>query len=500
DSSDSLPDPVLKASRAVPPRPYTDMLVKNFFDSVNYHYGILHQPSFMIVYVDWWSHRREVQSLRNSSTVALTCLILRICANSTQFLSPQNSSQLESDLGDSVRDLSKSYHEAAQTISGFLSPGSGGLVNAQQLFLSATWHKGEADFVRSWHELGAAVRQAQEIGIHMDIRSDKMSEFDLEIRRRLWCALYIWDRYADRNLAALLASFSGANPDVPSHIISKILENQLARQLGEGDRPDKTNLQGKIAFVESWMSSLPPVFSVFNPHRRWDEHYPYIPFQRLQLHCVGYMTQVILLRSILLSSDIFLTERTGAEISSENMMLLHQIVDISLKAMSVSKDTFDLCFPQQAKYYMVAFCPFDNAAFLCSLLIHDVDGTMVPRRAEVVQAVGQALHIAHRLRGFTKMGDTTWSILSTLKSRITLYPLERELIEETESTGTQLAKDGVELGVDSFHHSKLNDQFQSILDEDLRFVENTLATDSAEFLEMDLGILDGVWNWDRVGF
>ncbi|UKZ76908.1 hypothetical protein TrVFT333_004623 [Trichoderma virens FT-333] len=165
DSSDSLPDPVLKASRAVPPRPYTDMLVKNFFDSVNYHYGILHQPSFMIVYVDWWSHRREVQSLRNSSTVALTCLILRICANSTQFLSPQNSSQLESDLGDSVRDLSKSYHEAAQTISGFLSPGSGGLVNAQQLFLSATWHKGEADFVRSWHELGAAVRQAQEIGI-----------------------------------------------------------------------------------------------------------------------------------------------------------------------------------------------------------------------------------------------------------------------------------------------------------------------------------------------
>ncbi|UKZ51078.1 hypothetical protein TrVGV298_004833 [Trichoderma virens] len=315
DSSDSLPDPVLKASRAVPPRPYTDMLVKNFFDSVNYHYGILHQPSFMIVYVDWWSHRREVQSLRNSSTVALTCLILRICANSTQFLSPQNSSQLESDLGDSVRDLSKSYHEAAQTISGFLSP-----------------------------------------------------------------------------------------------------------------------------------------------------------------------------------------ERTGAEISSENMMLLHQIVDISLKAMSVSKDTFDLCFPQQAKYYMVAFCPFDNAAFLCSLLIHDVDGTMVPRRAEVVQAVGQALHIAHRLRGFTKMGDTTWSILSTLKSRITLYPLERELIEETESTGTQLAKDGVELGVDSFHHSKLNDQFQSILDEDLRFVENTLATDSAEFLEMDLGILDGVWNWDRVGF
>lgn len=289
-------------------------------------------------------------------------------------------------------------------------------------------------------------------------------------------------------------------PDVPSHIVSKILENQLARQLSEGDYLDKTNLQSKVAFVESWMSSLPAVFNVVNPDRRWDADYPYIPFQRLQLHCVGYMTQAILLRSILVSSEIFSVERTEAQISSETMALLHQIVDISLKAMSVSRDTFDLCFPQQAKYYMVAFCPFDNAALLCSLLIHDIGGTMVPRRTEVVHAVGQALHIAHRLRGFTKMGDATWSILSTLKSRINLYPLERELIEETESTGTHIAKDGVELDVDSLHSSKLSEHFPSISDEDLQFMENTLAADGTGFLEMDLGILDGVWNWDRVGF
>ncbi|KAL7952910.1 N-terminal binuclear Zn cluster-containing/DNA binding domain-containing protein [Trichoderma compactum] len=513
DSPEALPDPIVKASRAVPPRPYTDILVKFFFDNVNYHYGILHQPSFMVIYVDWWCHRREAQSLRNASTIALTCLILRICANSTQFLPPQTSSQLELDLGDSVQNLSKSYHDAAQIISGFLSPGSGGLVNAQQLFLSATWHKGEADFVRSWHELGAAVRQAQEIGIHMDVRSDKMSEFDLEIRRRLWCALYTWDKYmtASFNRPPMIQSDAPVSlpnpaldqsniPDVPSHIVSKILENQLARQLSEGDYLDKTNLQSKVAFVESWMSSLPAVFSVVNPDRRWDADYPYIPFQRLQLHCVGYMTQAILLRSILVSSEIFSVERTEAEISSETMALLHQIVDISLKAMSVSRDTFDLCFPQQAKYYMVAFCPFDNAALLCSLLIHDIGGTMVPRRTEVVHAVGQALHIAHRLRGFTKMGDATWSILSTLKSRINLYPLERELIEETESTGTHIAKDGVELEVDSVHSSKLSEQFPSISDEELQFMENTLAADGTGFLEMDLGILDGVWNWDRVGF
>ncbi|KAM0513681.1 hypothetical protein ACHAPE_007507 [Trichoderma viride] len=194
ESTESLPEPIVQASRAVSPRPYTDMLLKNFFDNVNYHYGILHQPSFMAVYVDWWSQRRDAHSLRNPLALALTCLILRICANSTQFLSPQASSQLELDLGDSIQNLSKAYHGAAQTISSFLSPGTGGLLNAQQLFLAATWHKGQADFVRSWHELGAAVRQSQEIGIYADAFSDELNEFDLEIRRRLWCALYTWDR------------------------------------------------------------------------------------------------------------------------------------------------------------------------------------------------------------------------------------------------------------------------------------------------------------------
>lgn len=165
NSSESLPEPVIQASRAISPRPYTDMLLKNFFDNVNYHYGILHQPSFMAVYVDWWSQRRDAQSLRSPSVMALTCLILRICANSTQFLSPHASSQLELDLGDSIQNLSKTYNDAAQTISGCISPGTGGLLYAQQLFLAATWHKGQADFVRSWHELSAAVRQCQEIGM-----------------------------------------------------------------------------------------------------------------------------------------------------------------------------------------------------------------------------------------------------------------------------------------------------------------------------------------------
>lgn len=518
-AAEPLPESIVQASRAISPRPYTDMLLKNFFDNVNYHYGILHQPSFMAVYVDWWSQRRDAQSLRSPLALGLTCLILRICANSTQFLSPHSSSQLELDLGDSIQNLSKTYHDAAQTISSFLSPGTGGLLNAQQLFLAATWHKGQADFVRSWHELGAAVRQSQEIGIDRDVFSDELNEFDREIRRRLWCALYTWDRYMTANFNRPPIIYSeisvpfpnpsldqaGADPSIPSYIVAKILECQLARQLGEGDRVDRSNLQSKIALVEKWMLSLPPAFDLVNPDKHWDGDYPHIPFQRLQLHCVGYMTQVLFVRSILTSCQLFsATNYNENGLDSETTMLIHQIVNLSLKAMAVSKDTFDLCFPQQANYYMVAFCPFDNAALLCSLLIHDVNGTIIPRRSEVIYAIGQALYIAHRLRGFTKMGDITWSILSALKNRVNLLPLEKAVLAELESVGkadntTDPLNHHFEPSDDFFRStSESSNRLHTESDEALR-LEDTLTAEDPDFLGMDLGILDGVWNWERVG-
>ncbi|PTB66107.1 N-terminal binuclear Zn cluster-containing/DNA binding domain-containing protein [Trichoderma citrinoviride] len=509
ESPNAVPEPVLKASRIVSPRPYTDVLIKNFFDNVNYHYGILHQPSFMIAYVNWWSHRRRAQS---ESAIGLTCLILRICANSSQFLSQETSLQLEVDLGDSVQNLSRTYHDAAQTISAFLSPRCGDLVNAQQSFLAATWHKGEADFVRSWHELGATVRLVQEMSVHIDVHSEEINEFDLEMRRRLWCALYTWERYmaANFNRPPMIQSDTTVPlpnpkldhqrtlPEVPSLIVAKLLENQLARQLEEGDRADGTHGPGKLEFVEAWMSSLPPAFRVVDPVKRWDGEYPYIPFQRLQLHCVGYMTQLLLLRSTLITSGAFSEiSFAGARITPETMMLLHRIVDLSLQAMAVSKDIFELCFPQHSKYFMVAFCPFDNAALLCSLLMHDVSRTVIPRRMEVVHAVGQALHISRRLRGFTRMGDATWSILSTFRDRINLTLLGRELIEETEVTG-KIRRRSTGSGVGSPPES--DDRFEAFSNEELRLLEDNLAADSAGILGIDLGTLDGVWNWERVGF
>ena len=43
-------------------------------------------------------------------------------------------------------------------------------MHVQQLFLTASWYKSESKFVESWHALGAAIREAQEIGLNKHLK------------------------------------------------------------------------------------------------------------------------------------------------------------------------------------------------------------------------------------------------------------------------------------------------------------------------------------------
>lgn len=104
---------------------------------MNYHYGILHQPSFTESYVEWWSQRRRPRLL-SMPTITFTCLVLRMCANSAQFLPPSLLASLESELGDSAEGFGTRYQTAAQTLSNFIPPGEGGLAQVRQQFLGAT--------------------------------------------------------------------------------------------------------------------------------------------------------------------------------------------------------------------------------------------------------------------------------------------------------------------------------------------------------------------------
>jgi hypothetical protein len=79
------------------------------------------------------------------------------------------------ELGVTTQSLTERWHRAARLLSNTISPGRGGLTQIQQLFLTALWFKTEALFIESWHILGAAIHEAQELGMSFNMVQEATS-------------------------------------------------------------------------------------------------------------------------------------------------------------------------------------------------------------------------------------------------------------------------------------------------------------------------------------
>jgi hypothetical protein len=324
-----------------------------------------------------------------------------------------------------------------------------------------------------------------------------------------------------------------ADAEIPSQVLAKVLESQLAMQLPNFGATS-TSLSDKLVFVESWMASLPRVFNMHNTDTRWDAEHPHLAFQRLQLHCVGYMARLTFLRPYLTSpnSHHVATSTLGSdnEEGAETRRLVAYAIDTALNLMSASNDFFALCFPDQVKHFTVSFCPFDTAALLCSALLHANEQALIPRRLEVIEAIGCALHISSCLVGLTRMGDTTWSILTKLVSRLNLLPEERGVLERaSRSRELAILRANVSTGSHSGRRSNVDGDGRVMLETgEPELCHNTTANlPTAELVrsdvtpdvvdveggmwdvasgingaasEIELGVLDGVWDWGGLGF
>lgn len=166
-----------------------DSLVQNFISRVNYHYYIIYPPGFLQDYREWWLNRYASRPLG----LQWTCLLLMVCACSAQYTDSNLKRKLELELGEPLYRLSNKYHNAARELHSAIPISSNHILNVQHLLHSSYWYKSEARFVESWHALSTAIREAQALGMHQDQLAGSISEFDAEMRRRLWCVLDTWD-------------------------------------------------------------------------------------------------------------------------------------------------------------------------------------------------------------------------------------------------------------------------------------------------------------------
>ncbi|CAO2658571.1 Nn.00g062940.m01.CDS01 [Neocucurbitaria sp. VM-36] len=409
---------------AIPPRSITDTFVNHFLTVVNYRYSAIYGPTLTNQYVQWWADRAAGKSL----SPEFTCLLLRICAYSVQYLSPALRKMVEFELACNSQVVTERFATAAEQLSQSFEASNTSLERVQEQFLKGAWLKSESKIVESWHVLSRTIREAQELGIDKDAGIDSLPEFDIEIRRRIWTLLYIWDwqmsawlgrpnlidqKNLTFNFPNLRLDQSTTEANLLSPFAHIVLQAQLARRVATtmGEAQSITNLSGEQVLViesecEKFIEELPAIFRITEPDVSLDEQYPYFVFQRHQLHCVIFVTMLDLLKP-------YLTRDRQDKATDQDDEFRKMGVDIALRLIKVARNLFNHEFPINAKFHMVVFSIFDTATLLCSAIIHDQDHVL-PRREAVIDVINSSLDMLHQLSLTTKLGAASYNFLFKL--------------------------------------------------------------------------------------
>ncbi|KAE8309558.1 fungal-specific transcription factor domain-containing protein [Aspergillus transmontanensis] len=495
------------ALRLIPPKPYTDILVQHFLNETNYQYYSIYPPTFSHDYSTWWLGKVKGQPL----TAEFTCLLLRVCACSALVLFPGERQKLESELGENIQSLSERYHRAARRLSSIIPPGKGGLTQVQQLFLTASWFKTEALFVESWHALSSAIHEAQELGFHRNSAKVSITEFEREMRRRMWCILCAWDWQMshllsrpiiiNNNNSVELPNLRLESPDSQIELPSPITHMALQCQLGQmilkipGMMNESLSPMQSVSVqeeVEKWFASLPSAFRLIDPDTRWDNSHKYVVMQRHQLHAVGYMVKLKPLKQCLLQNL-----DQGAPSVREGP--LSSAIDYALKLMDASHRLLGCMLPMNAKFYFAPFLIFDTASLLCSAIIHD-HTRCLPQRERIIQALGVSVNMLGLVR-ITKTGAICHSILTKLIEGLPVSLMERmsmnyiysENIDGEPYTTLESQHGSVLLRDDGTHPNIAGIRSSVALPVELASFE---ATNSgiADIADIDLGTFNQIWD------
>jgi len=297
----------------------------------------------------------------------------------------------------------------------------------------------------------------------------------------------------------------------PSPVTHIAIQAELGRVIGRAPRTtggtlDNTQAESLKSGIDRWFTSLPSAYQETDPDTQWDNEYLYVPLQRRQLHAIGYMT-------MLLPYKAYLTRTFDSGSIEDDRIHRGTAIDIALHLMEVSRRLFDHVFPLNAKFHVVTFLIFDTAAFLCSAMIHDKDRTL-PRRDNVIQAIGLARLLMGRLAPITKTGAICYPVLSRLAKSLSKSAND---VASLTGVGGEISKMGggqfgPSSGLDTLN---FGDYFSS---ESLSYLDSMAAemflsasTDLpvpgmetpsvmgvGDFTNLDAGQFDQIWGWQNL--
>lgn len=273
------------------------------------------------------------------------------------------------------------------------------------------------------------------------------------------------------------------------------------------------------ATIENWFTDLPAVYQI-SPDTSFDDKFPYLRFQRLQLYLIGNSAIQGALKP-------WLTKANGPQDPSTaglDHTLLCTAVDYALLTMDIAEQIFDLYHPFYTKNFVVAFTPFDTAALLCSAILRDPDHDL-PRRSDVITAIGKGLFLIKQLKPHTCVAKIAHGVLISLIPTLTLTYEEKIIIDPEHDifpaeivdrpTKRVANYDVTSLGSANTSASTIDSSPENVFptpeanlpnmaenqlqDYDWQFDPNLLLG-TQPLSDLDLGVLEPVWDWETINF
>ncbi|KAJ3539877.1 hypothetical protein NM208_g5312 [Fusarium decemcellulare] len=218
--------------RELPSRRHMDILVQDFFKNVAWHYDIVDEAAFTHQLSEWsrLTHNQLKQgpdalpiNLRSFPALLFQVLAQGLLFQPTQHDESLNDLKYTADM--ELSDRAADYSEAGHRLASSFRKSELTLTIVQAELMRACFEKTTGAVIEAWHTLGVAIRDAQELGLHLVgpeqtvyLRAEKPS--DRELGRNVWFMLHLWDAHMAIVLGRPMSTRMSAN-DVPLPMSSR---------------------------------------------------------------------------------------------------------------------------------------------------------------------------------------------------------------------------------------------------------------------------------------
>ncbi|OIW27959.1 OMPdecase-domain-containing protein [Coniochaeta ligniaria NRRL 30616] len=391
--------------RQLPARTYIDKLVDVYFHDFNWMYHGLDRDVFDKQLAEWFS--LPFNLLTNGGPQALSpdmrsfpALLFQVLATALLVLPSGHPDATFDSLkyagNMTFEDLAMDYSESGVAICSLLGKRQMSITTVLAGFVRASFLKYVALVTESWHAIGSAIRDAQEVGLHRDSLDPKPASDDAEAvlenqweiqrRRKVWMLLLGWDLHTGVVLGRPTTVSHSTPPTLPVDApLPKDRSRTPIQPRGDNDPPtpltraiwaytvmrplrDIIELESegpcpkdfsKVDAIHQKLLDLedqtPAYFRLENPDKRFD-HLPechWLPSVRASL------PQLIAFNVMALHRPYIFTRAKSRT----------EALKSSLKALESQALHFQSLGPQQYKTFSLFFGTFDAIVLMASIYI-----------------------------------------------------------------------------------------------------------------------------------